>query len=241
MNKELYIGCSGYYYPAWKNKFYPEGLKPKDWLEYFSSVFNTVELNGTFYRTPKLADLQKYYDKTPADFKFSVKMSKQVTHILKLKESSALINEFQDLVREGLKEKCMHFLFQLPPSFHYSEENLDRVLTMIPHRPENVIEFRHISWWNDIVREKLTETGITFCNVDFPGLETFFMHTNEHFYLRLHGNPVLFKSAYSTEDLEEFYRAIPETALHKCIYFNNTYYEAGYENGMQLQQIAARR
>lgn len=241
MNKELYIGCSGYYYPAWKNKFYPAGLKPKDWLEYYSSVFNTVELNGTFYRTPKLTDLQKYHDKTPPGFKFSVKMSKQITHLLKLRESRALITEFQELVREGLQEKCMHFLFQLPPSFQYSDENLDLVLDMVPPLAENVIEFRHVSWWNETVRQKLSEAGITFCNVDFPRLETFFMHTNASFYLRLHGNPVLFKSAYGTEELEKFYASIPETALERCIYFNNTYYEAGYENGMYLQQIAARR
>lgn len=237
MKKNQYIGCSGYYYPAWKNKFYPEGLKPKDWLAYYSTVFNTVELNGTFYRTPKLSDLQKYYDATPADFRFSVKMSKQITHILKLRESGALIADFQNLIREGLREKCLHFLFQLPPSFQYSEENLALVLEMVPHLPENVVEFRHISWWNPIVQQKMTEAGITFCNVDFPGMETFFMHTSDSFYLRFHGNPVLFKSSYETSQLEQFYREIPADCKENCIYFNNTYFEAGYENAKLLQKI----
>lgn len=240
MKKNNFIGCSGYYYPAWKNKFYPEGLKPKDWLAYYSTVFNTVELNGTFYRTPKLADLQKYNAVTPADFRFSVKMSKQITHILKLKESGSLITEFQALIREGLQEKCMHFLFQLPPSFQYSEENMALVLDMIPHLPENVVEFRHISWWNPVVQQKMTEAGITFCNVDFPGIETFFMHTSQSFYLRLHGNPVLFKSPYETAQLEKFYGEIPNDSKENCIYFNNTYFEAGYENAMQMQKIADR-
>ncbi|MGZ4079190.1 MAG: DUF72 domain-containing protein, partial [Bacteroidia bacterium] len=63
--RKYYIGCSGYYYPYWKNKFYPEGLQPKNWLNYYSTVFNTVELNGTFYRTPKLSDLKKYAEVTP--------------------------------------------------------------------------------------------------------------------------------------------------------------------------------
>ena len=236
--KNQYIGCSGYYYPAWKKKFYPEGLKPKEWLGYYSTVFNTVELNGTFYRTPKLQDLKKYYDATPAGFRFSVKMSKQITHSLKLKESGILITDFQSLIREGLQEKCIHFLFQLPPSFHYSEENLDLVLEMIPHLPENVVEFRHISWWNPIVQQKMANAGITFCNVDFPGMETFFMHTSESFYLRLHGNPVLFKSSYEPGKLKGFYQGIPEGVLESCIYFNNTYYEAGYENALELQKIA---
>lgn len=237
MKKDLYIGCSGYYYQAWKNKFYPPGMQPKGWLEYYSSVFNTVELNGTFYRTPKLSDLKKYYNATPPDFRFSVKMSKQITHILKLKETELHIRDFQALVREGLHEKCMHFLFQLPPSFRYSDENLQLVLGSIPHLPENVIEFRHISWWNEVVQQKLTAAGITFCNVDFPGMETFFMHTNAFFYLRLHGNPVLFKSSYETADLVRFYKGIPEDCMESCIYFNNTYYEAAYENAVQLQEM----
>jgi len=241
MKKDAYIGCSGYYYPAWKKKFYPEGLQPKDWLEHYSTIFNTVELNGTFYRTPKLSDLEKYYGATPPDFRFSVKMSKQVTHILKLKGAQSLITEFQSLVREGLKEKCIHFLFQLPPSFHYSEEQLELLLEVVPHLPENVIEFRHISWWNDLVRTKLAAVNLTFCNVDFPGMETFFMHTNHVFYLRLHGNPVLFKSTYDIADLRKFWKGIPEESTESCIYFNNTYYEAGYENAMQLQEIAKHR
>ncbi|MDF3027261.1 MAG: hypothetical protein K0S23_1568 [Fluviicola sp.] len=239
MKRDQYIGCSGYYYPAWKKKFYPEGLQPKGWLEYYSSVFNTVELNGTFYRTPKPADLEKYYAATPSDFRFSVKMSKQITHIRKLKETQDLIREFQDLILAGLKEKCMHFLFQLPPSFHYTDENLSLVLEAIPHLPENVIEFRHISWWNEVVLQKLSDAGITFCNVDFPGMETFFMHSTSSFYLRLHGNPVLFKSAYEVEELNRFYNGVPEDSSNSCIYFNNTYYEAGYTNAKQLQEIAA--
>ena len=132
----------------------------------------------------------------------------------------------------------MHFLFQLPPSFHYTDENLSLVLEVVPHHPENVIEFRHVSWWNEIVRKKLSEAGITFCNVDFPGMETFFIHTTRSFYLRLHGNPVLFKSAYEIQDLKRFYEDIPEECQDRCIYFNNTYYEAGFTNALQLQKVA---
>lgn len=241
MDNKWYIGCSGYYYPAWKNKFYPAGLQPKNWLEHYSTVFNTVELNGTFYRTPGLSSLQNYYNTTPPEFRFSVKMNKQITHILKLKDSKSLITEFQALIREGLQEKCIHFLFQLPPSFQYSDENLELVLNNIPHSPENVIEFRHASWWNDDVKRKLVAAEITFCNVDFPGLETSFMHTTNMFYLRLHGNPVLFKSSYEPSELQKFFEKIPKSSPESCIYFNNTYYEAGYENAMQMQKIAGMR
>ena len=105
------IGCSGYYYPNWRNKFYPQGLPPKNWLEYYSSVFNTIELNGTFYRTPKLTDLKKYADVTKDDFTFSVKMSKYITHIVKMKDCTENINEFQDLILNGLEGKLSFFYF----------------------------------------------------------------------------------------------------------------------------------
>ena len=231
------IGCSGYYYTAWKNKFYPPGLQPKNWLAYYSTVFNTVELNGTFYRTPKLADLTKYAQNAVNDFKFAVKMNKYITHVLKLKDSKSQIHDFQELILEGLGNKCAHFLFQLPPSFPYNEENLERILTNIPHQASNVVELRHISWWNAEVEKAFSQAGLTFCNVDFPGMDTHFIHTSPHFYLRAHGNPELFKSSYSQEALESFYHKFPEGAQCYNVYFNNTYYEAGYTNALQLMDL----
>jgi uncharacterized protein YecE (DUF72 family) len=238
MDKDCLIGCSGYYYPMWKNKFYPQGLQPKNWLSYYSSIFNSVELNGTFYRIPKLTDLQKYAQLTPPNFKFSVKMSKYITHIIKLKDSKQQIDDFQDLIREGLSHKLSYFLFQLPPSFHYSEENLERVINNISHNCFNIIEFRHISWWNDHVKKALTKANLTFCNVDYPGLKSKFITTSPIFYIRFHGNPVLFKSEYSEDQLKNFYGHFPKNCTHYAAYFNNTYYEAGYKNALQLMEIA---
>jgi len=237
MDKNYLIGCSGYYYPMWKNKFYPQGVQPKDWLAYYSSVFNSVELNGTFYRTPKLSDLQKYARVTPADFKFSVKMSKFITHTAKLKDSKQQILDFQNLVQEGLSGKLAYFLFQLPPSFHYNEENLERVILNIPHLTTNIIEFRHASWWDKRVEEALKKASLTFCNVDFPGLKTALVSTSSIFYLRLHGNPELFKSSYTEEQLRHFYKSFPPGCSKYAVYFNNTYYEAGYTNALQLMKI----
>ena len=237
MQTAFYIGCSGYYYPAWKNKFYPAGVQPKNWLEHYSTVFRTVELNGTFYRTPKLTDLKKYHDVTPEDFRFSVKMGKFITHGARLLDMKQAVTDFQELIREGLEDKLMHYLFQLPPSFHYSEEHLQRILDNIPHREENVIELRHASWWNPEVETAFREAGLTFCNVDYPGMETYFMQTSDSVYYRLHGNPVLFKSSYEEEELREVYAAIPRDCGRAAIYFNNTYFEAGYLNARQLRAI----
>ena len=235
--KNFNTGCSGYYYPNWKNKFYPKGIPPKNWLEYYSSVFNTVELNGTFYRTPKLTDLQKYAKVTTANFTFSVKMSKYFSHILKMKECKQQVTDFQSLISEGLENKLDCFLFQLPPSFQYNEENLERLISNIPHDKKNVIELRHISWWNKEVEEAFTTANFTFCNVDYPGLKTHIITTSNSFYFRFHGNPELFKSAYTQTELENFYNSFPKNKNQYNVYFNNTYYEAGYTNALQLIEI----
>jgi uncharacterized protein YecE (DUF72 family) len=237
MKKIFRIGCSGYYYPSWKNNFYPKGLQPRDWLQHYSSVFNTVELNGTFYRVPKLNDLKKYKEKTPGDFKFSVKMNRTITHLKKLKDTQGLIEEFQKLLYDGLENKMMNFLFQMPPSFHCTEENISRLIEQIPKHTHNVVELRHGSWWNPDTEKLFRENNLTFCNVDFPGLNSYVISTTPSFYFRFHGNPELFKSSYSTEELQKFYGQFPDDCSEYSIYFNNTYYDAAYKNALELRSI----
>lgn len=231
--KQVFIGCSGYYYPQWKGTFYPQKLPPAKWLEHYSSVFNTVELNGTFYRVPKEADLKRQYNHTPDAFRFSVKMNRYITHTLKLKDSTAAIQEFQALIKTALKDKLHKFLFQLPPSFKFSEENLNLISENIPDDNQNVVELRHASWWNKEVESVFKKRNYVFCNVDYPGLHTYFMNTSEEFYLRLHGSPELFKSSYSDELLEKFYHNFPQAETY-TVYFNNTYYDAAYKNALVL-------
>ncbi len=233
---EFHIGCSGYYYPSWKGKFYPKDLKPKEWLTYYSTVFNTVELNGTFYKLPKAADLKKYHDATDNDFTFSAKMSRYVTHIKRLKDCKDEIVRFHDLLEEGLQKKLASILYQMPPSFSYNEENLNAILENIP-RGNNVVELRNQSWWNDEVFRAFTKAKITFCNIDFPGLISPIAATTPLFYMRFHGNPELFKSQYTLAELKKVYKQIPDHCTKANIYFNNTYYDAGYTNAAQMQEL----
>lgn len=231
------IGCSGFYYPQWKEKLYPKGLPPKSWLAHYSSVFNTVELNGTFYRQPKLADLKKYAAATNDDFTFSVKMSRYISHVQRLKVKDT-ITDFQSLILEGLGHKLQHFLFQMPPTFQCNDENLENIIANVPNTPQSVIEFRHISWWNEIVKERLSQARITFCNVDFPKLDSYFINTSDFFYLRLHGSPELFKTPYTKLQLAKFHKQLPKTDTVCTVYFNNTMTEAGFENAMVLKEIS---
>lgn len=236
MKKRIFIGCSGYYYSDWKKKFYHDAPAPR-WLSEYSKVFNSVELNGTFYKVPSIANLKKQAAQTPDDFKFSVKANRYVTHILKLKNSRKESIEFEAVLLKGLEDKLEKILFQLPPGFHYSEENLETIRKNIPDSDLNAIEFRHISWWNEIVFRFFKSHKYVFCNVDFPGLQPEFINTGEIFYLRLHGVPELFKSAYDTRRLNKISENIPGTCKSYCIYFNNTFYGRAYKNALELKDI----
>lgn len=231
---EFRIGCSGYYYPEWKGSFYPEGLGTSKWLNYYSSVFNSVELNGTFYRQPKIENLKKYARMTPFGFRFSAKASRYITHVLKMKEAKIFVNEFSQLLERGLEEKFDKLLFQLPATFKYSGENLENIFETVPSDPRNVIEFRDISWWNEAVFERFRKSSLVFCNVDYPGLQPPFISTGKNFYLRLHGVPELFHSPYSKQQLEKIAQSIPQ-GIDQCnIYFNNTAGEAAFSNAAEL-------
>jgi uncharacterized protein YecE (DUF72 family) len=236
---DLRIGCSGYYYLYWKNRFYPAGLSPKNWLSHYSTIFNTVELNGTFYRLPKLSDLKRQADATPDDFLFSVKSNRMITHLKRLKGVKQEINDFQDLIISGLGTKLGCILYQLPPTFQFTDENLERVLTTIPNEEHSIVEFRHPSWWCEDVHIALANSKLTQCNVDFPSLCAPLVHTSPLFYMRFHGNPELFKSTYETRKLIEFHLSIPHNIDSCFVYFNNTYYDGGYTNAAQLMQICA--
>ena len=236
MKKQFYIGCSGFAYHQWQDEFYPEGILSSERLSFYSGKFKTVEINSTFYHYPKAATLQKLYDTTPEDFRFTLKVGKKITHILRLKNTQQDIIKFQEHAKSILKEKLIHFLFQLPPSYSYSEENLQRVLEAIPHNEENVVEFRHVSWWNDETFKRLKEAGITFCNVDYPKLPKEFHLTTPRFYMRLHGYPVLFKSDYSGAFLENMAKQLPYCE-HYTFYFNNTMTNSAWNNALDLIEI----
>lgn len=234
MKAQFYIGTSGYSYPAWKQDFYPDKLPSREWLAYFSTQFNTLELNSSFYHFPRVATLQKMYDATGPDFLFSIKMNRMVTHYQRMKNSREKVQEFIRTAEDGFREKLGCILFQMPPTFSYTEENIDHLLQSVPHEKRSVIEFRHISWWREETFEMLRRHNLTFCNISFPKLPEDIHVTTDVFYLRMHGVPELFKSRYSMEELQAKAAQLPKEAPTKLIYFNNTMFEAGYTNAREL-------
>lgn len=239
MKQNLYIGCSSFRNSLWKKIFYPENNPSSKWFEYYCTHFNTFEMNGTFYKFPTLKIMENWHLKTPEDFLFSVKAPKEITHSKKLIGCEELIKDFYDVCKNGLKHKLGPILFQFPPSYHYSPESLDFLISQLDLEYQNVVEFRHHSWRIPDVWEALAKSNITFCSVSHPQLpETIFTELPA-IYIRFHGRPRMFYSSYSTEELTKITAIISENINAKptFIYFNNTASTAGILNALEIKSL----
>ncbi|WP_332030898.1 DUF72 domain-containing protein, partial [Kaistella sp.] len=201
--------------------------------------FNPVEINSTFYRRPRPQTLQNWYERTGEDFKFFIKIPKTITHIKRLKDTTAETGDFCNHIHSGIKEKLAGFLFQLPPTFHFSEEHLEKVIETVDPEFLNVVEFRHKSWWNEEVFKTLKEKNIVFSGVSFPKdiPYEFITNSNKFAYYRLHGVPVLFKSEYSEEELMSLADEIKKAKETVFVFFNNTWGTAALKNALFLKKL----
>lgn len=232
----IHVGTSGFSYPYWKGRFYPDDLPSSKWLAHYADTFDTLEINYTFYRFPTIRTLENTANKTPDDFLITVKAHKIITHTMRMRDAAEKINEFTAICEAGLGNKLACILFQLPPSYSFTPERLEDILTNVPSSGRNAIEFRHASWWNQTVFDALSAHHLTFCNVSYPGLPDQIVLTSDIFYLRMHGVPDLFKSAYSETRLQALADSL-QAGTSGFIYFNNTTFEAGYENARSLKRL----
>ncbi|MCJ7935860.1 MAG: DUF72 domain-containing protein [Chryseobacterium sp.] len=240
MKKEnLYIGCSGFYNNDWKGSLYPENAPSKDFLSLYAEVFNAVEINSTFYRNPTVKTLSKWHDETPDPFRFFIKIPKIITHQNRLAESKEAIAAFCSHIQNNLKDKLSGFLYQLPPSFKNTPENRDRITQNLDFSFLNVIEFRHESWWQQEIFDFLKSINVVFSGVSFPGSlpEDLIINNPEIIYYRLHGKPVLYKSEYSTDFLDDLAGKIKNTKQTAFIFFNNTWGTSAVRNGKYVKKI----
>lgn len=238
MSTKIKTGCSSFNELSWKGVFYPEALPLKNWFEFYCQQFNTYELNATFYKFPTARTLTNWYNKVPEDFLFSVKMYKGVTHFRKFNNCESEIAEFYAVCRENLKEKLAHVLFQMPPSFSYSDERLLSVVNALYPSFKNVVEFRNASWWREEVFAIFKERNIIFCNVSYPNLPEDLVATAQNGYLRLHGVPKLFYSGYGTQHLADFKEQIQRQNWNEAfVYFNNTASENGILDALAFKDL----
>lgn len=235
---KFYIGCSGFHYKEWKEFFYPEKLPQSKWFEFYCERFNTLEINSTFYKFPTEKSLAKWYDASPEDFRFSVKVPRLITHYKKFSESESLISDFYSSISKGLEKKLGCVLFQLPPQLAYTPELLDLITNSVDPSFKNVFEFRHVSWWNENVFSQFKKRKLIFCGVSFPKLPDEMKATTSNIYYRFHGVPILYKSAYSERFIENIYLQIKKIAPDEAwIYFNNTWGEAAIINSTYFQKL----
>jgi uncharacterized protein YecE (DUF72 family) len=243
MNKKINwrIGCSGFHYKEWKDVFYSQGLPQRLWFEHYAKHFNTLELNTTFYQFPKLASLQKWYNTSPDDFIFSLKVPRLITHYKKFSGTEEFLKDFYAVIKEGLGKKLGAVLFQLPPQLQYSDELLQTLTSSVNPAFANVIEFRHISWWQQKVYDELSKNNISFCGSSHPKLPDELIINTPIAYYRFHGVPVLFKSQYENNFLQKQAEVIKKNKMITIafLYFNNTWGTAALANGQWLKAYIA--
>ncbi|MEE4214131.1 MAG: DUF72 domain-containing protein, partial [Bacteroidales bacterium] len=165
---EKFIGCSGFHYSDWKGKFYPEDIKKESWLEYYSQHFNSVEINNTFYKIPEKDALKSWLGQTPPGFSFSLKGSRYITHMKKLKDCRKHAKKFYDAI-EPLKKKLGAVLWQLPGNLHRNDAKIEDFCKELDNNITNVIEFRHISWFKREIYDLLSSYDVTVCSLSAPG------------------------------------------------------------------------
>jgi len=239
-NIQWHIGCSGFSYKEWKEEFYPAGLPQSKWFHYYTQHFNTLELNVSFYRFPTLKSLIGWHDKAPESFVFSAKVPRSITHFKKMEGTERMLNDFYELLKEGLKAKLGCVLFQFPPQFIFSEERLEKILKQANPLFNNVIEFRHDSWWRKDVQLSLKKNNISFCGVSFPKIQDDNAVINTSLaYYRFHGVPRLFYSEYDEAFLHKIIMQIKKNKKVKTayIYFNNTASLAALHNAKFVQSL----
>jgi uncharacterized protein YecE (DUF72 family) len=231
-----HIGCSGFHYKHWKGSFYPEKLAQSKWFDYYNDRFKTLELNVSFFRFPRLNVLEDWYNKSPADFCFSVKVFKGITHYKQFVNTKQMIDDFYGIIREGLREKLGCILFQMPPRIKYKEEKLQQILEQVDDNYTNVLEFRNESWWNPEVYNAFSERNITFCGMSHPDLPEDVIQNTKTVYFRFHGVPRLYQSKYEVTRLEKIADEIDNNPVTKeaYIYFNNDIDASAITNAFEM-------
>jgi uncharacterized protein YecE (DUF72 family) len=182
--KNWYLGTIGYSYRDWIGSFYPSGTTQRGFLSYFSKIFNTVELNTTFYAIPRSTTFQSWVETTPNEFRFCVKTPRRITHELGLKDAQASMDEFIDSL-QPLHEKLGPILIQLPPK--YSQDNfsiLEEFLKSLPHSYLYAIEFRNKSWYNQRTSSLLGKYQVCWVSTDYPNLPNEITLTSNFIYIR---------------------------------------------------------
>jgi uncharacterized protein YecE (DUF72 family) len=240
------IGCSGWNYDHWRDGvFYPPRLPANEWLPFYAERFDTVEVNATFYRLPRRDTVARWVEQTPDDFTFAVKVSRYLTHIVRLRDTARhlalLLDRIEPLVRSP---KLGPLLWQLPPTFARDDERLAAALAELPPGLRHAIELRHESWFADDVLELLRRHDVALVIADGPKVRRFQRHelTADFTFVRLHSGARGRRGNYSESELEEWAGRVGGWADSGdvFVYFNNDWEGFAPANAAALRALVAR-
>lgn len=227
------IGISGWRYAPWRGTFYPEGLPQDKELAYAAERFDTIELNGSFYSLQRPENYARWYEEVPDGFRFAIKGSRYVTHMLRLRNvKTALANFFASGLFE-LEDKLGPFLWQLPPTLTYDRDRLLAFFELLPRdgaaatalarrhdkrvtgrarltteprrKLHHAIEVRHPSFVRPEFVALLRRQKIALVVADTAGKWPLMEDVTADFvYVRLHGDKKIYESGYTDAALESW-------------------------------------
>jgi uncharacterized protein YecE (DUF72 family) len=237
------IGLSGWNYAHWRNGvFYPPRLPAAHWLEFYAERFDTVEVNSTFYRLPRVDAVARWLEQTPADFLFSVKASRYLTHIKRLRDLGPGLERFLERIEPLLgSPKLGPILWQLPPTFRRDDEPLAGALARLPRELRHCFEFRDPSWFVDETYALLREHGVALAIGDRPQVNAFQTHelTAAWTYVRFHSGTRGRRGNYSESELRAWAARLRDwSRMHEVFaYFNNDWEGFAPRNASRLQRL----
>ncbi len=233
------MGCSGWIYPHWRGRFYPEKLAVKRWFAFYAEHFDTVEINNSFYRLPKPETFDGWAAQAPPGFRYAVKANRFLTQAKKLKECEEPMARMMPAFRH-LGQTLGPVLYQLPPRFKVNLERLEAFLQLVPKDVVNVFEFREKSWYDDRVFALLERHGASFCAHDMPGSESPDLAVGPVAYLRFHGGEGKYWGRYSEERLlrwTDWMTAEARAGREVWAYFNNDAEAHAVEDALTLKAM----
>jgi len=227
----FHIGAQGFSARDWVGTFYPPRTQSGSYLDFYARVFDTVEMNTTFYAIPSPAQVQEWAERTPPGFVFTAKLPKAITHEKRLVDAETELGYFCRSVR-GFGAKLGAAVIQLPPSFsRESQPDLERFLALLPEDIRFAIEFRHRSWQAEEVVALLRGRGLAWCMNDFRDLPPLTVATADFAYLRLNGYHDEFERITHVQrdrsgELDRWAQVLQDMSSnisHAYIYVNNHY------------------
>lgn len=241
--ERLYIGTAGWQYPEWKETFYPKGLPQSQYLKYYSSIFNAVELNSSYYQLPRPETVIEWKLKTPKSFLICPRLIQAITLKKKLKKGDNLLKAFLGHF-QNLEERLGPIIIEIPPAIEFEDENVKPFLDLLGRFSQHytfVIEPRHLSWMSPEASSLCEELSLTWSISDFCGrFPTIQRVIGKSVYLRFHGTDDLNLARYETETLENCAEKVKhwlDEGKSVYVFFNNNFGGYALENATEFQAL----